>query len=65
MSNDLGSETWREWNSKTRTDPDLAAHITIVWHRGICLYGLPKWVTFLIAIRILNKKLLRTLYIVC
>lgn len=41
LHNDLCNDVWRNWNSKTRTDPDLAAHITMVLHRGVCLYGLP------------------------
>ena len=48
------SETWREvmqqalqsgarqrWNENSRTDPDLAAHLTITNRRGICLLGAP------------------------
>jgi streptomycin 3"-adenylyltransferase len=48
------SETWREkvgrelhdggwhiWNTQLRHDPDLAAHVTITKHRGICLQGAP------------------------
>ncbi len=29
------------WDSGFRIDPDLAAHITITKHYGLCLYGLP------------------------
>lgn len=36
---ELASEAWRSWNDTQRYDPDLAAHITIVNHRGICLAG--------------------------
>src|SRR5205085_2785098 len=31
----------RRWNEEPGTDPDLAAHITITNHRGLCLYGAP------------------------
>jgi streptomycin 3"-adenylyltransferase len=37
--NDLENQAWRNWNEKVYTDPDLAAHITIILNRGICLYG--------------------------
>jgi predicted nucleotidyltransferase len=30
---------WRDWHRETRTDPDLAAHITILHRFGITLYG--------------------------
>lgn len=32
---------WRQWNEHRAQDPDLAAHVTITRHRGICLYGAP------------------------
>lgn len=39
---ELASGTWQQWNEPPRPrDPDLAAHVTIVRHRGICLVGLP------------------------
>jgi len=37
----LLNDEWKDWNKRTNKDPDLAAHITIVLHRGICLYGSP------------------------
>ncbi|MCD6291133.1 MAG: DUF4111 domain-containing protein [Anaerolineae bacterium] len=37
----LEDGTWRTWNEKRHTDADLAAHITVVLHRGLCLYGSP------------------------
>ncbi len=36
---DLATAGWQEWNTVQRQDPDLAAHITIINHRGVCLYG--------------------------
>jgi predicted nucleotidyltransferase len=38
---DLETEKWREWNSQSTWDSDLAAHITVAQLRGICLYGEP------------------------
>ncbi len=45
------SEEWRERFSEALasgslpaqqdTDPDLAAHLTVTWRRGLCLYGAP------------------------
>lgn len=37
----LATGEWRQWNEKRGKDPDLAAHITIVTNRGICLWGKP------------------------
>jgi streptomycin 3"-adenylyltransferase len=37
----LADGGWRDWNAETRKDPDLAAHITITNHRGVCLMGAP------------------------
>src|SRR5574337_747753 len=37
----LSSGEWQTWNDHPRTDADLAAHITVTLHRGICLYGRP------------------------
>lgn len=41
------SEDWREatrqgalWSNRP-TDPDLAAHVTVIRSRGVCLYGMP------------------------
>jgi predicted nucleotidyltransferase len=36
---ELASGAWRGWNDSQRFDPDLAAHITITHHRGLCLAG--------------------------
>jgi streptomycin 3"-adenylyltransferase len=41
IENDLTSGAWRQWNESVRTDPDIAAHITITNHRGITLVGKP------------------------
>lgn len=38
---DLVSGAWQGWNDSTHTDPDLAAHITILNQRGLCLFGKP------------------------
>jgi hypothetical protein len=38
---DLVSGTWQAWDSNEHRDPDLAAHITIINQRGICLAGAP------------------------
>ncbi|KGX91417.1 aminoglycoside adenylyltransferase domain-containing protein [Pontibacillus marinus] len=39
--NELVRETYQFLNGGTNTDPDLAAHITIMYHRGICIVGKP------------------------
>ena len=36
---ELKNSDWQKWNDKQRTDPDLAAHITVTYHRGTRLYG--------------------------
>lgn len=36
---DLSDGGWKEWNAVLRFDEDLAGHITVLNHRGICLYG--------------------------
>lgn len=41
IKGELSDGGWRSWNEELRTDPDLAAHITIIFNRGICLYGPP------------------------
>jgi streptomycin 3"-adenylyltransferase len=41
IEGDLASGAWQHWNDSVRTDPDLAAHITILNHRGLCLFGQP------------------------
>jgi streptomycin 3"-adenylyltransferase len=38
---DLAAGTWQAWNTGQRHDPDLAAHITVINARGICLAGEP------------------------
>jgi predicted nucleotidyltransferase len=40
---DLATGAWQQWNdgSSAARDADLAAHITITHHRGLCLAGLP------------------------
>ena len=38
---DLASGTWQAWDAAEHRDPDLAAHITILNKRGICLAGAP------------------------
>jgi len=38
---DLAGEGWLSWNDTQRRDPDLAAHITMINARGLCLYGPP------------------------
>jgi len=38
---DLASEGWRLWEGQTHRDPDLAAHITVLRARGVCLAGAP------------------------
>ena len=37
----LLSGAWQHWNENSRTDADLAAHITIINQRGVCLLGAP------------------------
>jgi streptomycin 3"-adenylyltransferase len=41
MTRDLAQSAWRSWGAVRRCDADLAGHITVTHHRGICLYGLP------------------------
>jgi hypothetical protein len=38
---DLAAGTWQAWDADEHRDPDLAAHITIINKRGICLAGAP------------------------
>lgn len=40
-AHDLISGTWQAWDASEHRDPDLAAHITILNARGICLTGVP------------------------
>ncbi|WP_113930364.1 aminoglycoside adenylyltransferase domain-containing protein [Bacillus sp. P14.5] len=44
--NDLAHGTFQFLNNEIKTDADLAAHITILNNRGICLYGKPVNVVF-------------------
>ena len=41
IQQDLESGRWQHWNVKIAHDPDLAAHVTITKHRGICIWGVP------------------------
>jgi streptomycin 3"-adenylyltransferase len=43
LAADLASGEWRRWSESTRSrrDPDLAAHVTVVRARGVCLIGEP------------------------
>lgn len=41
MTEDLLSDDWKHWYSRQLFDPDLAAHITMIHHRGVCLTGEP------------------------
>lgn len=38
---DLETSAWQQWNDQTRSDPDLAAHLTVARHRGLTLFGQP------------------------
>jgi streptomycin 3"-adenylyltransferase len=35
----LANDGWREWNAANHLDSDLAAHVTVMRARGICLAG--------------------------
>ena len=41
MTAQLANDEWRLWNDTRFQDPDLAAHITVTNHRGVCLLGPP------------------------
>lgn len=41
ISTELANGTWQTWNDQRPKDPDLAAHITIMNHCGVCLVGKP------------------------
>ncbi len=41
VRSDLDSGAWRQWNATRHTDPDLAAHLTILHERGAVLVGPP------------------------
>ena len=38
---ELKSDNWKNLDSEKRFDVDLAGHITVLNHRGLCLYGKP------------------------
>jgi predicted nucleotidyltransferase len=40
-THELADGRWRGWNETRRTDPDLAAHVTVLRRRGIALHGPP------------------------
>lgn len=35
----LNDDSWKEWNAVQPFDEDLAGHINVLNHRGVCLYG--------------------------
>ncbi len=35
----LADGEWKRWNDVKRFDEDLATHITVTNHRGVCLFG--------------------------
>ncbi|HEU5228802.1 MAG TPA: aminoglycoside adenylyltransferase domain-containing protein [Ktedonobacteraceae bacterium] len=39
IGDELADGSWRRWNEAGRYDSDLSAHLTIIHHRGITLYG--------------------------
>lgn len=41
VERELADETWRGWNDGAPVDADLAAHIAVTLHRGLCLHGKP------------------------
>ncbi len=41
VTRELADGAWRKWGAARHEDADLAGHITVTHHRGICLYGLP------------------------
>jgi predicted nucleotidyltransferase len=41
FSEDLTTGNWKRWGKQPQTDTDLAAHLTVTRHRGICLWGAP------------------------
>ena len=46
LAADLASGRWQHWNDAELTDPDLAAHITVLNRRGVGLFGKPISETF-------------------
>lgn len=41
FNEDLTTGNWKQLCEQPQTDTDLAAHITVTRHRGICLWGAP------------------------
>ncbi|HEY8563185.1 MAG TPA: aminoglycoside adenylyltransferase domain-containing protein [Pyrinomonadaceae bacterium] len=41
LERELAGGEWRNWNDRESFDADLAAHITVLNQRGLCLDGLP------------------------
>lgn len=41
VQEEIANEAWKRWNDATRSDPDLAAHLTVARHRGLTLFGQP------------------------
>ena len=41
LTSDIEDGAWKKWNEGPRVDTDLAAHITVLHARGICLWGEP------------------------
>jgi len=39
FENEIKNGMWKTWNDNEKHDFDLAAHITVILHRGICLHG--------------------------
>jgi streptomycin 3"-adenylyltransferase len=41
LTHELGDGAWRNWNEAPKVDRDLAAHVTVLRTRGICVFGEP------------------------
>ncbi len=41
LTKEIANGAWRKWNEGEKRDEDLAAHITYLRARGICLWGKP------------------------
>jgi len=41
LQQDVRDGNWQRWDATMRYDSDLAAHLTVLHHDGICLYGKP------------------------
>jgi len=39
MRDELANGSWQRWNEGQQYDTDLSAHLTIIHHRGVTLYG--------------------------